>query len=547
MKKILILILTLGTLAAVAADDAPQLTAPLFYSPQYFRNAFVRPVKYSLEAPGSIKDLVQNGKLTLSVRDVARLVVQRNTAVWLARMDVAASATPVLRAYGPFDPRFSSSFSSSRAISPTASKLDASSQLSQQANFSYNQAFASGTAYSVGFNGFKSSSNNSFVFLNPSIRAGLNIGLSQPLLRDRGFFAQRAPIVIARINQQISKNTFEQRLTDQLQSTLGQYWDTVQAREALVVAHSALTLAEKSYDHDKRSLELGALPPLDIYRSEAEVANRKVQVTTAEYQLRQQEDALRRMIAADLDPAVRDLPLDLTDSPTPPAKLEEADQPQAIDLALRKRPELEGLHRQQAIDSVSIRLAQNSLKPDLRLGGNYSSNGLGGNLFDSNGLLVNTGGLSDALSQLFNFNNPTYGFSLSLNFPIKSRQAQADMASAAITQRKNMYQERDLQQQIVLDVRNAINRLEQSKANIAGSTAARDLARKNLEAEQRKYDLGASTIFFVLDAQQRLSDAETQLLGADIAYRKAVLALQRATASLLPEYQIVLDDAAAMK
>ncbi len=532
-------------LTAAAGADQPQFSAPFFPTPSYFKQAFARPARYTLEAPGSLRDLVRDGKLTLSVRDVVRLVVQRNTEVWLARLEVEAAAPAVLRAHSPFDPRFTGRFFSTRSTAPTFTQLEATTQLSQTALFDYEQEFPSGTGYRIGFNGFKSASNNRFVFLNPAIRTNLNFSLTQPLLRNRGFFAQRAPIVIARINQQVSRGRFEQQLSDIVQTAENQYWDVVQARENLVVLRNSLALAEKSHERDKRALELGALPPLDIFRSQAEVASRRVQVTTAEYQLKQQEDALRRLIAADLDPAVRNVPLDLVDPPAPPVRLESVEVEEAVERALRSRPELDNLRRQQAVEDINIRLALNSLKPDLRLGANYSSSGLGGNLLERGTLIA--GGLSDALRQLFDFSNPTYGFSVQLSLPIKSRQAQAELAAAEIAHRKNLYQQRELEQQVTLEVRNAVNRLEQSKANIAGATVARDAARKNLEAEQRKYELGASTIFFVLEAQQRASDAETRLLEASVAYKKAVVAVQRARASLLAENQIVIEQALAGK
>jgi len=525
--------------------DQPRLTVPLFPSPTYFKQAFARPAKYRLEAPGSLKDLVQDGKLTLAVRDVVRLVVQRNTSVWLARLEVQAAAPPVLRAQAPFDPRITSSFTSSRAAQPTSTQLEATSQLTQQARFTYEQTFTSGTTYTVSINSSKTASDNRFVFINPAISSNMTFTLSQPLLRNRGLYIQRAPIVIARINEQVSRGRFEQQLTETLQAAINQYWTVVQARENLAVLRNSLELAEKSYARDKRALELGALPPLDIFRSEAEVATRKVAVSTAEYQLRQQEDGLRRLIAADIDPAVRSLPLNLTDPPLPPATVESVNAEEAVEQALRRRPELENLRRQQAVDDISIRQALNALKPDLRLTGSYLSSGLGGN-FLRDGLLY-TGGLGDALSQVFGFDKPTYGFGLFLTLPIRSRQAQADLAVAEIQQRKNLYQERELQQQIALEVRNAINQLEQSKANITAATAARDLARKNQEAEQRKYELGAATIFFVLDAQQRAADAERELLSARIAYKKAVVAVQRATATLLQQNNVLVDQALAIK
>jgi outer membrane protein TolC len=512
-----------------------------FPSPNYFRNAFAKPNPVTVSLPGTLRDLVQDGKLRLSIGDVARLVTARNTQVWLARIEVLASEPAVLRATSPFDARFTGSFNTSRASSPTFTALDATTQLTQNTQFNYQQQFTTGTSYSVGFSGVKNASNNSFVFLNPSIRTVLNLGFSQPLLRNRGFFVQRAPVVIARITQQVSRSRFEQTLAEQLQAAENQYWDTVQARENLAVLRNSLALAEKSYERDKRALELGALPPLDIFRSQAEVANRRVQVTTAEYQLKQQEDALRRLVAADLDPAVRNLPVDLVDAPGAMPPSESVNMEEAVELALRRRPELDILRRQQEIEQTNVRVAANSLRPDIRLGGNYASSGLGGN----SGLI--TGGLGDALRQMLDFNSPTYGFSLTLNLPVRNRQAEADLATAEIAQRRNLYQQREMEQQLILEVRNAVNRLEQSKANIAGSRAARDLAVKNLEAEQRKYELGATTIFFVLEAQQRASDAETQLLNSTVAYQKAVTALHRSTGALLDERRIVVDQALAVK
>ncbi len=535
MKKTLLL--AIGCLACVLLTAQ----APFFPTPNYFKQAFYRPAQYSLEMPGTLRDLVHDGKLTLSLADVVRLVVARNTEVWMARLDVQSSEPAVSRAMGAFDPRFTGSFNSTRSTTPTSSQLDASTQLTQNTQFNYVQQFVSGTSYQVGVSGSKSASNNSFVFLNPSIRASLNFSVNQPLLRNRGFLAQRAPIVIARINQQVSRGIFEQFLSDQLLAAVNQYWDTVQARENLAVLRGSVGLAEKSYERDKRALELGALPPLDIYRSQAEVASRQVQATTAGYQLKQQEDALRRIISADLDPDVRSLPLDLTDSPTSTATLDAGSIDDAIAEALRKRPEIGNLRRQNVVQDMNVRVALNGLKPDLRLGGNYSSSGLGGNTFTSGSLI--TGGLADALSQLAGFNNPTYGLSITLNLPIKNRQAEADLATAEIAKRKNLYQQRDVEQQIALDVRNAVSRLEQNKANITGSTVLRDLAKKNLDAEQRKYDLGTSTVFFVLDAQQRLSDAETQLLAANISYKKAVASLQRSKGAFLEENHIVVEQA----
>src|SRR5437879_6432318 len=233
----------------------------------------------------------------------------------------------------------------------------------------------------------------------------------------------------------------------------------------LEVARKSQDAAEASYKRDKRALELGALPPLDIYRSESQVAARRVQVIQAEYSLKQAEDILRFTIGADLDPNFRAIDLDLTEAPEGEGELLTMDAAAALQMALDNRPEFEAVRQSLANDDTNIRLAHNNLLPDLRLGGTYSSNGLGGNQIDSTitPVQVTPGGLGDSLNQLFGFGFPTYGFSLTLNLPIRNRGAQADLGTGLVARRRDLYNERLLREQITLEVANAVHQLEEAK------------------------------------------------------------------------------------
>jgi len=225
----------------------------------------------------------------------------------------------------------------------------------------------------------KNSSNNSFNTFNPVLTEGLNFQLSQPLLRNRGLFVNRAPIVIARRNLAQSRANFEGQVNGLHLVGDQRILDVVQARENLDVLRKSLEAAQASYDHDKRSLELGALSPFDIYRSESQVATRRVAVIQAEYSLRQSEDAFRLSVGADLDPYVRALDLELIEPTETSGELLTMDAQQAYEKALQKRSEFEALRQQLANDDTSIRVAHNALQPDLNLSGIYTSNGLSGN------------------------------------------------------------------------------------------------------------------------------------------------------------------------
>src|SRR5262249_24680231 len=157
----------------------------------------------------------------------------------------------------------------------------------------YSQQFQTGTGVSIGLSTTRFTTNSSFATVNPSFTSGLSFSLSQPLLRRCGLFANRAPIIIAQRGVRQSRATFEARLNDPVQRVINQYWDVVQARKTLEVLRKSLQLAEASYQRDKRALELGALPPLDIYRSDSQVAQRKVPLIQAEYGLKQAENTFR--------------------------------------------------------------------------------------------------------------------------------------------------------------------------------------------------------------------------------------------------------------
>jgi outer membrane protein TolC len=495
----------------------------------------------TLPGPKYMREHVVDGKLRLTLQDAVVLTLANNSNVRLQELNIENSKYSLLGAHSPFDPLLQGSFSSQGQLSQAYTQLTGApalgtlSSLNQVTQLNYSQTFETGTNVQVNFNATKYSSNSVYNFFNPSLSSYLSFQFTQPLLRNRWLFANRAPLVIARRNVRASRATFEAQVSVTIQQVVGQYWNVVQARGNLEVAQKSLDAAEATYKHDKRALELGALPPLDIYRSESQVAGRRVQVIQSEYALKQAEDVFRQTVGADLDSYFRALDLDLTEPPEPEGELRSIDAAAALQQAMGKRPELEAARQSLANDDTSIRLAHNNLLPDLRVNGNYSGNGLN-NLATAQG--VAAGGFGDSLNQLFSFGYPTYGFGLTLNLPVKNRSGQAALGSALVSRSRDLYTERQIKEQITYDVSNAVHQLEEAKINIAASKESVDLARKTMAAEQRKYELGTGQIFLVLEAQTELASAEQGLLQAEVSYRLAVAAVDYATGSLLEPYGV---------
>jgi outer membrane protein len=503
-------------------------------------------VSGKLPAPQDLRNHIDDGKLVLSLEDAVVLTLENNTGIRLQELQVENAKYSLLRSHQAFDPFAAASFSALREISPSYTQLAGASTLSaltQQSALSYYQMFETGTNILASFNATRLSSNSTFDFFNPSISSGLSLQFTQPLLRNRGLFVNRAPIVIARRNLQQSKANFESQVNDTILQAATQYWNVVEASGTLEVERRSLEEAEASYKHDKRALELGALPPLDIYRSESEVASRRVAVIQGEYFLKQQEDILRRTIGADQDSYYQVLDLVLTEKPEPGSEMLTIDTATALQQAAGRRPEFELLRQALANDATGIRVAHNQLLPDLSLTGSYSSNGLGGNELDTaTGQVISSGGFGNSLNQLFGFGFPSYGVTLSLNLPIKNRAAQANLGNAMVSRQRDLYSERQFHESVTLEVSNAVHQLEQAKLTVAAANVALDLSKKTLAAEQRKYELGSESIFFVLNAQTQLAGAEADLLQAQVSYQLSLAAVDHATGGLLARYNVKITE-----
>jgi outer membrane protein TolC len=390
----------------------------------------------------------------------------------------------------------------------------------------------------------KYSTNSSFNYFNPYVNSGLNFQFTQPLLRNFGRFPNTAQLKIARRALSQSHSVFEAEVNDAILNVVLQYWAAIQARGSLEVQQRALDLAEVSYKHDKRALELGALPPLDISRSESEVASRRVQEIQAAYLLQQTEEALRITIGADQDPQFQSLGFELTEDPKPAGDLESVSLDQVLAEAITNRPEVKSAKDALAMDETSIRYAKNQLKPDLELSGTYLSNGLGGNQYDLNsGALIAPGGFGSSFRQLFGFGFPGYGGSLTLNFPVRNRGGEARLGNALVSRTHDLYSSRQVEEQITRQVRDAVNQLDAAKVGLTAADTSYDLNKKLLAADQRKYELGAETNFFVLDSQERLAGAELALLQAQVNYQLALASIRHATSDLLTPYHLEIEAA----
>lgn len=537
---------------AVCAVVCTAQDYPIFPKPSYFKTYFKSPVtQVELQNPVRLEDFVVDGKLELSLKSYLELVLRNNSDITIQRLLVDPFRNSITRAFGPFDPIATARFNATRQVSRSNNATQGAqtlNSLTQPLNFGVTQLLPTGTQVTATYSNTKQSSNSTFATFNPSYGSNLDLNFSQPLLRGRGMFYTRVPMMIARSRLRGAEYTFEDQL-NQLVSTAEQsYWNVVGARETARVADEGLKLADTALKRAQRELELGASSPLDIFQPRQQFAQAQLQVTQSRYGLALTEDQLRRQMGADLDPKYRNMPIVLTEQVTAP-ELGQLDREKLVETALLRRPDLRATRQSLDIDDLNIRNTNNALRPSLNLTGRYGSSGTGGNQFVRSNVFgsdappvvtVIPGGITDALGQLFGFGQPTYGFGLSLTLPMRNHAAAADYADALVAKKIDSLRVRTSEQNARLQVLTAITNVENSRASVDLAKTARDLARERADAEQKKYELGASLLFFVLQAQTDLTNAEGTLVRETINYRLNQLSLLRQTGTLLEERGIAV-------
>ncbi len=529
--------------------DEPQ--APWFGTGAYFRQVFSPQVPLvQLKAPVKLDDYVAGDKLELSLKAYLELVLANNTDIELQRLTIETPKNAITRAFGIFDPLVQTGFTATRSTSPTADQLAGAttlSSLNQPFSFGYQQTLATGTQFVSSFGWTKISNNSVFQTYNPAFNSNWRMGFTQPLMRNRGREVNHLAITIARSRLAGARFTSEDQIIRLLLNAETAYWNVIEAREALLVQEKGLQLADQSLKRTMRELELGATSQLEIFQPQQTYATAEIAVTQARFRLGQAEDQLRRQMGADLSPRYRDMPIVLTET-VAVTDDRPLDKEKLVEMALQRRPDLSAVRNDLDVDDLSIKTALNALKPSFNLVGNFTTQGIGGNFYQRpfgapNSVpptLISTGGLGGSLDQMFGFGFPVYNMGLTLSLPLRDRRAAADYADALVAKKLDALQVRQAEQNVRLEVLNAINQVENSKASVKLAQIAVDFANKRLEADQKRYDLGTINIFFLLDAQNALVNAQAQLVTQSVQYRRNLVNLLQRTGQLLQERNIVL-------
>jgi len=579
-----------------APKPFPNLFAP--YSPIKIAN----PV---LTNSPRIDQLIHDGKLELSMQEAVELALENSMDIVVQRYNPWFADTGVLKAkaggfggttpgavFGGssannpllnFDPVVTTVLTLDDRKSPINNPLTSGtgtgiSSLAALAthtsifNVQYAQGFATGTTFFTAWDNTRNSASLSANLFNPSVQTTIFAGLQQQLLNGFGRSVGTRNIRIAKNNRKIADWAFTQQAITTITNTIAAYWELVFARENVRVQQQAVTVAEKLSNDNKKQLEIGTMAPLDVTRSESELATDRQNLVVAQTVQLQDQQTLKNAISKNpLAPNFVNVEIIPTDLPSRPEAIEAPTFEDAVKEAFAKRPELQEEALNLLNSQIDLKATRNALLPTATLTAQYSSVGLAGNqakfttatvagapVVDANGNPVPgdflpatqftpngiaQAGFGDALSSAFHNNFSDYQVTLNVQIPIRNRSAQADNQRAILTQRWLEAQLQQMKNAALLDVRNAYIALTQDRAQVDAASKARELQQQTFDAEQKRYSLGASTVYLVIQTQRDLINAQGTELRALANLAEAKANYERAVGRTLEVNRVSIADA----
>jgi outer membrane protein len=513
------------------------------------------------KSTGSMPDLGRVGvdlsdQKPLTVREAIELALSNNKDIEVGRENVKISEFDLTAARGVYEPRVVGQTYYQHSSTPTASILTSGGSGGLTSSGLFGSVGLSGFvpryggSYSSTFTNSRNTTSNLLGTggLNPTFSSNLTFNYTQPILRGRSYDNNRRQIDIAKKNLSLTDAQFRQRAIEVITNVQRAYWDLVFNLRNLQIQRDAVRDSQTQLEHNRRMVQQGLLAPIDVVSVEAQLAGFEGAVYSALDDVSRAENILKNLIAEDRTAAIWNssiVPTDPVDLPLPVVALTDA-----LQTALTNRAEIQQSDVAREVNQIDQRFYREQRKPQVDLVGSYSAVGLAGQ-FDPTGINPFTGqpftpppgaligGNGTALSNLLANRYPTFQIGVQFNIPLRNQTANAQLGRSLVEGQRIQTQREQLEQQIQVDVRNALQAIRTASARLQAAAANRSASEQQYASEQRKLDAGQSTLFLVLQRQTELTNARGAELKAQTDLNKAIADLQRATGNALQANNVV--------
>jgi HAE1 family hydrophobic/amphiphilic exporter-1 len=479
--------------------------------------------------------------LHISLKELTKLALQNNLDIAISDTNEAMYQQKVIQTYGYYDPTISLSLAAGRTKSANTNITNQSTTTFNQRdaanwNFSITQFVPSGGGFTGIFNSSRSDTNQTASLFTPQFSSTAQFQFTQPLWRNRRVDQTRSTIKLANLDIKTNDSKFKQGVTNTIASIQSLYWDLVAAIRNYQIKRESVDLAKLTVEQNKAKVEIGTLASITVTEALATQAAREIDLIQAKETIQDTENNLRNMISSDRNADIWHQTIVPMDSPDFQEYKFGLDQ--AIETALKNRPELEQYDIQLQQSDITRQMQMNSKKWQFDVVGTVGSNGTAGpQSLSSTGTpkipLQFVGGILNAYKTIFTEGLYLWSVGINIQIPLRSRTMDSQLAQTEIARRQLLMNRTKTEQNIIVQVRTSVEALETSRQRVETGRISRQLAQEELDGETQRLDAGLSQNFLVLQRQADLSAAQGVELQALITYKKAVITLQQYVYNLL--------------
>jgi outer membrane protein TolC len=491
----------------------------------------------SLTTPAAAPQAPPAAVRRLSVDEAVKLALEQNLGIQIERVNPQIQDVAVAQARSFWVPNFTSSFFNNSTNNPPTSALSGGqskvtdSRLSTSVGLT--QVLPTGANYSFGWNSARATSTNTFSNFDPLLQSNVSLSVTQPLLRDFKIDNIRQQLEISKKSRESADVQLHSAIVQTTRNVKNAYWDLAFQVNNLAAQRQSLQLAQRLLRDNERRVQIGTMAPIDIVEAQSEVARNDESVIVAEAAIKSAEDRLRALI---YDPAMPDFwTIGIEPADTAPFRAQAVDVDAAVRNALDKRTDLQLAKNSLAQSDVSIRYFRNQLLPDVNATANYSTAAVGGvalqpltsiPLGPVERAILSQRSFGSVLGDVLTNQFPTWTVGIQVGYPLGTSTQQTNLARARLQYAQAQTQLRNIELQIVTQVREAARTVQTNQKRVESAGAARELAEKRLEAEEKKFAAGIQTTFFVFQAQRDLAQARTNEVRAISDYNKSQVDLE---------------------
>lgn len=478
-------------------------------------------------------------KLPLSLEKAIQMALENNLEVIIEKINPQIREAEVDVERGIFDPSVKLSPSRNKSVRQTGSFLAGADALTvENTDLSANvgQKIPLGGTYGLKFSLNNLESSSRFQTLRPQHTTNLDLSLTQPLFKNFGVDVTKSRIKIAKNNEETSKSRFEEKVMDILALAENTYWDLVFSIGELDVRRQSLKLAEDLIQINKAQVAVGVLAPIEILQAETSAAARETDVIVAESAVHDVMDRLKKIIDLSRDPILRDAIIDPTDKA--PFVVKEILVDESVAEALERNPAIRQKNFEIETRKTNLLVARNAVRPTVDFQGGFGLNGLSGKSIGAP--LPLEGGAGESLENLFSGDFLQWQFGINFEFPLGNRVAKNNRVKATLELDKSRQELKNIEQNLILSVREAVRAVATNVKRVNSTRIASKLAERQLDAEQKKFNVGLSTNFRVLTFQDDLAKARSIEIKAIIDYNKSLVNLDRLKGAILERNNVEL-------